>query len=169
MRTRSWRAFARVAKQVPDARLLIAGDGPERAALTTLARDLELDSVSLRGHLSRPELEREAAAAWAQVAPSRWAESFGNAAAEAMMRGTAVIASAIGGMAEYIRDGETGILVPPGNEEALASALLVLLRNRELAEKMGRRGREVALCELTADSCAKRFESLYIRLKGPAA
>jgi glycosyltransferase involved in cell wall biosynthesis len=57
------RAFARAVKEVPTARLLIAGDGPERAALTTLTRDLALDgSVSLLGHLSRPVLEREAAA-----------------------------------------------------------------------------------------------------------
>ncbi|MGA7410396.1 MAG: glycosyltransferase family 4 protein [Bryobacteraceae bacterium] len=161
------RAFARATKQVPEARLWIAGDGPERAALTSLARDLDLDgSVSLLGHLNRPVLEREARAAWAQVAPSRWAESFGNAAAEAMMRGTVVIASAIGGMAEYIRDGETGILVPPCDEEALADALLVVLRNRELAERMGRRGRQIALGELTADACAERFESLYLRLLG---
>ena len=87
-------------------------------------------------------------------------------AAEAMMRGTAVIASAIGGMAEYIRHGETGILVPPGDEEALAGALTLVLRDRELAERMGRRGREIALCELTADTCAERFEFLYRRLNG---
>jgi glycosyltransferase involved in cell wall biosynthesis len=164
------RAFARVAKQVPEARLLIAGDGPERAALTSLTRDLKLNGcVFLRGHLSRPALEHQAVAAWAQVAPSRWAESFGNAAAEAMMRGTAVIASAIGGMAEYVRHGETGILVPPGDEEALAGALILVLRDRELAERMGRRGREIALCELTANTCAERFEVLYSRLNGTVA
>jgi len=67
-------------------------------------------------------------------------------------------------MAEYIRDGDSGILVPPGDEEALAGALTVVLRDRELAERMGRRGREIALRELTADACAERFESLYGRL-----
>ena len=162
------RAFAHAAKQVPQARLWIAGDGPERAALTNLARDLGLHgSVSLLGHVSRPELEREARAAWAQVASSRWAESFGNAAAEAMMRGTAVIASAIGGMAEYVRDGESGILVPPCDEKAVADAMLAVLRDRKLAERMGRRGRQIALAELTADACAERFESAYLRLLGP--
>ena len=161
------RSFARVAKQIPEARLLIAGDGPERTALTVLAKDLQLDgSVSFLGHLSRPVLEREAAAAWAQVVPSMWAESFANVAAEAMMRGTAVVASAIGGMADYIRDGETGILVPPGDEKALEDGLMVVLRDREFAERMGRRGREIALCELTADACAERFEALYRGLNG---
>ena len=161
------RAFARVVKEVPTARLLIAGDGPERAALTTLIRELALDgSVSLLGYLSRSALEREAAACWAQVVPSRWAESFANVAAEAMMRGTAVIASATGEMAEYIRDGRTGILVPPRDEGALADALIMVLRDRELAERLGCGGREVALRELTADACAEHFESLYMRLSG---
>ena len=113
---------------------------------------------------ARPVLKREAAVAWTQVAPSRWAESFANVAAEAMMRGTMVIASALGGMAEYIRDGDTGILVPPGDEEALAEARMAVLRDRELAERMGRRGREIALCELTPDACAERFESFCRRL-----
>jgi glycosyltransferase involved in cell wall biosynthesis len=157
------RAFARVATQIPHARLWIAGDGPERASLTRLAEDLGVlpSCVSMLGHLDGPTLERATATAWAQVVPSRWAESFGNVAAEAMMRGTAVIASATGAMAEYIRDGETGILVPPGDEGALATALMELLQNRELADEMGRRGREVALRDLTADVWAERFESVY--------
>ena len=164
------RAFARAVKEVPTARLLIAGDGPERAALTALMRDLGLDgSVSLLGHLSRSVLEREAAASWAQVVPSRWAESFANVAAEAMMRGTAVIASATGEMAEYIRDGRTGILVSPRDPDALADALVVVLRDRELAERLGRCGRDVALHELTTDACAENFEFLYRRLLEPQA
>lgn len=159
------RAFARVSNEMPEARLLIAGQGPELAALTSLKSDLGLNgSVLLLGQLSRSALEHEAAIAWAQVSPSRWAESFCNVAAEAMVRGTGVIASAIGGMAEYIRDGENGILVPPGDEVSLADAMLLVLRNRELAERMGRRGREIALGELTDDACAERFESLYRRL-----
>lgn len=159
-------AFARVAREIPAARLWIAGDGPERAGLTALVRSLGIPSSSVRmlGFLSRPELEREAAEAWVQVIPSRWAESFANAAAEAMMRGTAVIASALGAMTEYIRDGESGILVPPGDERALADALVTVLRSRELAEKMGCRGRAIALCDLNDDICAQRFESLYRRL-----
>jgi glycosyltransferase involved in cell wall biosynthesis len=156
------RAAERVVKQIPNARFLIAGDGPERAALTKLAKELKLNgSVSFLGHLSRSALEQHASRAWVQVVPSRWAESFANVAAEAMMRGTAVIASATGGMAEYIRDGETGMLVRPSDEAALEDALLSILWDPELAERMGRRGREVALLELTADACAERFESLY--------
>src|SRR6185437_2957004 len=119
--------------------------------------------VSLLGSLDRASMEQHAAAAWAQVVPSRWSESFGNVAAEAMMRGTAVIASRIGGMAEYIRDGESGILVSPGSADALASALLTILENRTLAEELGRRGREAALAHLNADGWAEQFESAYHR------
>ncbi|MCS6859687.1 MAG: glycosyltransferase family 4 protein [Abditibacteriales bacterium] len=124
-------AFAKVVKGIPEARLLIAGDGPERERLQSMITDWGLSAqVSLLGHLSRADVERHFATAWVQVVPSRWAEPFGLVAAEAMMRGTAVIASSSGGLAEIVRDGQTGFLVPPGNAAALAEALARLLRVR---------------------------------------
>jgi glycosyltransferase involved in cell wall biosynthesis len=80
------------------------------------------------------------------------------------MRGTAVVASRAGGLAEIVLDGETGLLVPPGDADALASALLRLLRDRELAEDMGRRGHEFALRHLDEGAYADRFLGLYRRL-----
>ena len=155
-------AFAQVVTRFPEAKLLIAGDGPERANLASQISRLGLDSnVQLLGHLSRPDLEREFANAWVQVAPSRWEEPFGLVAAEALMRGTAVIASDTGGLAEFVRHDETGILVAPQDPQALAEALQALLQNSELADSMGLRGRAFAMQHLTEDIFVDRFVSLY--------
>ena len=158
-------AFVRVVREIPEARLLLAGDGPEREALARLILQLGLSSsTSALGHLPHSELERHFAPAWVQAVPSRWAEPFGLVAAEAMMRGTAVVASNSGGLAEIVRDGRTGFLVPPGDSDRLAEALLRLLRDRELAEKMGRAGREVALSQFSEDCCVEGFLLSYERL-----
>jgi glycosyltransferase involved in cell wall biosynthesis len=155
-------AFARVAAQVPEARLLVAGEGPERERLRGRVGDLGLTGrVSLLGHVCRPEMERCFAAAWVQAVPAQWEEPFGNTAAEALMRGTAVVASATGGLAELVQDGETGLLVPPGNPAALAGALLRLLRDRDGAERMGRAGRRFALTHLNEATYLDRLLQLY--------
>ena len=96
-----------------------------------------------------------------QVVPSRWEEPFGLVAAEAMMGGTAVIASNTGGLAEFVRHNETGLLVAPQDAQALAEALLSLLENREQAGCMGLSGRAFAMQHLTEDIFVDRFISLY--------
>jgi glycosyltransferase involved in cell wall biosynthesis len=106
-------------------------------------------------------MERCFASAWVQVVPSRWAEPFGLAAVDAMMRGTAVIASDSGGLSEIVREGETGFLIPPGNVGALAKALLCLLQNREWAEQMGRAGRQVAVDQFSETTFVDKFVHLY--------
>jgi glycosyltransferase involved in cell wall biosynthesis len=156
------RAFALVVAQIPTARLLSIGDGIERAALQQQIVDLQLtDNVSMPGSMSRSEMEKLCSVAWVQVVPSVWAEPFGMVATEAMMRGTAVIASAAGGLAEIVQHHETGLLVPPGNADALAVALLQILQNRELAEQMGAKGREVAKTRYSQDMYVDRFLELY--------
>lgn len=158
-------AFAEVVQQIPEARLLVAGDGAERDCILTLIQSLNLDAnVSLLGHLSRSDLEQSFSTAWVQVVPSRWAEPFGIVAAEAMMRGTAVIASRAGGLAEIVRDRQTGLLVPPGEVEPLTDALLQILQNRLLAEQMGQAGRTIALSQLSEETFVDRFVELYHQL-----
>jgi len=155
-------AFHTVVTHLPAARLLVAGDGPERETLRALIDDLRLSSqVTLLGHLSSSEVEQHCNEAWVQVAPSRWAEPFGLVAVEAMMRGTAVVASNTGGLAEIIQDGQTGFLVPPGDVDALAAGLLKLLQDCELAERMGRAGRKVALAQFQETTYVEKFIALY--------
>jgi glycosyltransferase involved in cell wall biosynthesis len=161
-------AFARLRTRIPEARLLIAGEGPERNCLESQIRRLYLNgTVDLLGYLSRAELEERFNDAWVQVVPSRWEEPFGIAAAEALMRGTALIASGTGGLSEMVRNGETGILVPPGDSGALGEALVSLTEDPARIDRMGKNGREFALRCLTEEAFVDRFENLYDRLLCP--
>ena len=159
------KAFAKVRQQIPEAKLLIAGEGIERGNLENLVEELNLqDSVSFLGHLSRASLESKFNQAWVQVIPSRWAEPFGLVAAEAQMRGTAVIASNMGGLAEIVRHGETGFLVPPDRVNLLAKNLIAILQDKQLAEKFGELGRKIVLDNFSEDVYVENFLALYQKL-----
>lgn len=159
------RAFAKVLREVPEARLSIAGEGPERAALGALAGELGIAArVRWLGHLSRERLEAAFADVWVQAVPSLWEEPFGLVAAEAMMRGTAVIASRGGGLDEQVIDGETGFTVAAGDADALAEGLARVLGERALAERMGAAGRARALEHFTEERVVERFVVEYRRL-----
>ena len=159
------RAFAQVRERAPGAGLLVAGEGPERPALARLANELRLDgAIRFLGHVDRKEVERRFDVAWAQVVPGRWEEPFGLTVAEAMMRGTAVVASSVGGPAELVADGDTGFLVPPGDVEALAAALTRIAGDRALAERMGGRARAFALARLGAGRFVDDWLGVYDRL-----
>ena len=162
-------ALADVARTVPDVRLLIAGQGPEEKALRAMAQQLGVDGrVTWLGHLSRDAMEEHFEKAWAQAVPSRWEEPFGNVSTEAMMRGTAVVASAVGGQTDIVEDGVTGALVPPDSADALAAALRPLLQSRELAEQVGQAGRQRALALFSEDRCVENFLRIYERLRAEA-
>jgi glycosyltransferase involved in cell wall biosynthesis len=159
------RAFARIVERLPEAQLLLAGDGPERDHLQKMIAELRISSnVNMLGHLTRQQLERYLAPAWVQAVPSRWAEPFGIVATEALMRGTAVVVTNTGGLREILQDGSAGVLVPPGDADALAEALHRLLKDRQLAERMGRAGRAVAQAKFSEAVYVDRFARLYERL-----
>ena len=160
------RAFARVRERVPGARLSIAGAGPAEPALRALIDGLGLgDAAVLHGQLGGESLERTLDRGWVHAVPSRWPEPFGLTATEAMMRGTAVVASDIGGLAESVVHGTTGLRVPAGDEGALADALSRVLSDRTLAERLGDAGRERARAHFTLEGCIARFERLYDGLR----
>jgi glycosyltransferase involved in cell wall biosynthesis len=156
------RAFRDVVAELPESRLDVLGAGPEAVPLAQLAAELGLGKkVRFLGHLPRGKAEERLASAWVQAVPSRWREPFGNAASEAMMRGTAVVASRSGGLADFVEEGKTGLLAQPGDPQSLAAALLRLLRDRELAEAMGRRARDFATTNLREDVYLDRMLALY--------
>jgi glycosyltransferase involved in cell wall biosynthesis len=95
------------------------------------------------------------------VAPSRQ-EPFGTVLAEAMAAGTPVVATAVGGLAEVVADGETGRLVAPGDPEALATAVLEVLRHRA---RMGAAARRRAI-RFGADAYAARVEAILLEAAG---
>ena len=160
------RAFAIVRSQVADARLLIAGDGKEKKSLQALCRQLNLDdAVEWLGYLPQAEMERRFEGAWIQAVPSQWAEPFGNVTTEAMMRGTAVVASAVGAQPEIVTEA-TGFLISDYSSiDSWADKLALLLANRQLASTMGQAGRDRALAEFSESQRNLKFLELYHRLQ----
>ncbi len=121
---------------VPEAALVIAGDGPDRGVLEQQREDLDLDGrVRFLGGLEREGVLRVFRAADAVLLSSRW-ENFPHVIVEALAVGTPVIASAVGGVPEVVRDGENGLLVTAGDPEALASAIRRLLGDDELRARL---------------------------------
>jgi glycosyltransferase involved in cell wall biosynthesis len=156
------RAFADVVKPVPDAKLIIIGDGPERSAIDQLIHRFQLNAaVSSTGFVPKEKVETFCRQAWVQVIPSMYAESFGLVAAEAMMRGTAVVASDCGGLSDLVDHGRTGWLVPPGQPKPLADALVKLLNDRDLAETAGQNGRDFALQHFREEQYADQMLHTY--------
>ena len=135
------RAFAILAKRYPDLRFVVVGDGEQRAAVSGLEPDVR-DRVELLGTLPHEEVARNHAAADVFVAPATGRESFGIVLVEAMAAGLPVVASAIPGYDEVVRDGVDGVLVPPTDPEALASAVERVLLDPALARRLGEAGRE---------------------------
>ena len=153
------RALAQARSRVPGATLDLAGRGPLEPALKAYARELGLeDAVRFLGFVSPVQRAVEDAAI--VVVPSL-GEGFGMVALEAMERGRPVIASAVGGLPEIVLEGETGLVVPSGDAEALAEAIVALAGDLERAAAMGARGRDRALAEFTPERSARRIEALY--------
>jgi glycosyltransferase involved in cell wall biosynthesis len=158
-------AFVRLAGRHPTARLVLVGDGPLRAQLAERAAAAGLaDRVDLPGHVDRDEVERCLAPAWVQVVPGRWAEPFGTVTLEAAGRGTAVVASDVGGPGELVRTSGLGRTFPPGDVGALTAVLDGLLADRDGVERVGAAARAAVLRDHTHDRVVDRYEALYERL-----
>jgi glycosyltransferase involved in cell wall biosynthesis len=151
------RAFAEARRAVPALSLDLAGSGPLEPDLRARAASLGLDgAVRFLGHVAPPPF----ADALFVVVPSL-GEGFGMVALEAMERGRAVVASAVGGLPEIVADGETGLVVPRGDAEALAAALVELASDGNRARALGEAGRQRALAEFRQERCTERHEELY--------
>jgi glycosyltransferase involved in cell wall biosynthesis len=153
------RAFAEALGELPDLRLDVAGRGPLEPALRALAKELGVDdAVRFLGHVTpiRRAIEDSAMV----VVPSM-GEGFGMVALEAMERARPVIAAEIGGLGELVEDGVTGVLVPPGDPEPLARAIVRVGSDLGLAAAMGEAGRRRALDRFLQERCTDRTELLY--------
>lgn len=138
------RAFA-AATRPGDERLVIAGDGPERAALRALGDDLGLgDALVLPGRLGHSQVLAAMAAAQVVVVPSRQ-EAFGLVVLEAWQSGGPVVATRSGGPTDLIVDGETGILVDVEDVTAMARSLSELLVRPDERNRLATRGHRAAL------------------------
>jgi len=137
---------------VPEARLILVGDGPERAELERAA----VDRVEFRGAVSRDEALRTVAGAEAALLSSDW-ENLPHSVVEALSVGVPVVATAVGGVPEVVRDGENGLLVSPGRPAELAAAV------RRILEEPGLRDRLAAAAKPSVEALSS--EIVYGKLE----
>ena len=143
--------------QVPEARLVLVGDGPERGQLERhAAGSSTAGRIEFRGSRSRDDALRTVAGAEAALLSSDW-ENLPHAAVEALSVGVPVLSTSVGGVPEVVRDGENGLLVPPGRPEALAAAM-----RRVLAEP-GLRGRLAGAAKPSVEAISS--EAVYGRIE----
>ncbi len=153
-------AMKRVVEAEPGARGLIVGDGKERERLTSLAERLGLgDRVRLVGYW--PDLAEALAAIDVFVLPSLM-EGHPLAILEAMATARPIVATAVGGTAEAIDDGVNGILVPPADPEALAGAILGLLRDPDRGSRLGQAARKTLEEKFSLEASVRANEEVYL-------
>jgi glycosyltransferase involved in cell wall biosynthesis len=140
---------------------VIAGGGQERPFLERLVNQLELQStVHFTGELSREEGLQWINRATLLMVPSYF-EPFGLVALEAMHLKRPVIASCVGGLAEIVLDGTTGLLVPPQSHDALYQAMQNLLNQPRQAIEMGQNGYKRAAEQFTLEQNSKVYEKYF--------
>lgn len=152
-------AAAKVVAEEPQARFVIGGEGRERPHLEEMIRAHRLeDQVTLPGFIA--DVPRFLADLDVYVLSSRY-EGLPLAALEAMAAALPVVATPVGGVPEAVLDGVTGMLVPPEDPDALAGAILALLRQPDRARSLGQAGRRRCEAEFDAEVMAARVVNLY--------
>jgi len=154
-------AFSKVLKKMPNAKLAVAGGGTEAASLRAQIKKLGMGkSVFMLGKLQREEVARLMVAADVFVLPSLF-ESFGLVLLEAMAVGTPVVCTRTQGALEIVKDGEDGLIVPPGDDDALADAIVRVLSDRQLAKRLMTSGQKTVHEKFSWEKTAKKTLALY--------
>jgi glycosyltransferase involved in cell wall biosynthesis len=155
------------ATEVPDAVFVLAGEGTERQALEELADRLNVaDRVRFLG--DRSDVADLLAACDVFVLPSLY-EGLPISLLEAMAAERPAIATAIGGVDEVVRDGDSGLLVPPAQPGELAAALRRLLADEQLRARLAAAGHSLVTSEFSAPDMVRRVVELYELLSQPAS
>jgi glycosyltransferase involved in cell wall biosynthesis len=158
-----------VLREFPDTHFVLAGDGEQRPNFERIVADLGLTKhFSFLGQ--RHDIPSVLSSCDIAVLPSR-AEGLPNAVLEYMASALPTVASKVGGNVEIVKDGVTGLLVPPENANALAAALLQLLRDPGLAERLGTNGHEFVRQNFSFEKLVERIDDLYsdlLRTRKPA-
>jgi glycosyltransferase involved in cell wall biosynthesis len=157
-------ALALVIQQFPDAILILLGDGPSRTELMEQAKRLQLAEKNIRfmGRIDPTEIPD-----WSRIADVfalvSLSEGFSCALAEAMSTGLACVVSDIPANRQLIKPGEQGLLTPVGDSVAIAAAILELLRDTDLRERMGQASRQTILDNYSIELVVNRYESLILQ------
>jgi glycosyltransferase involved in cell wall biosynthesis len=155
-------AFEGLKQEIPEAVLVIVGEGYLRDQLSDLVDRLGLKgSVLFTGF--QMDVRRIIATFDVAVLPSFF-EGMGRVLLEAMAMGKPLVASSVGGIPDLVHHGKNGLLVTPGSVSELKSGLLTLIRNKALAKEMGKEGRKRISEEFSAGRMAQSIEKLYREL-----
>ena len=148
----------------PGVKLVMCGDGPERADAEALAVRLGIaDSVSFVGKQPQSRVRDYLSVADLLLLPSQ-SESFGLTALEAMACEVPVIATRVGGIPELVEDEACGYLFEIGDVDAMAASSLRVLSDDDLHQQLGKRGREIAVSRFTTEMIIPQYEELYNRV-----
>ncbi len=159
------KAMPKICRAVPDVRLIMAGKGGLKGFLQELANELGVaERVEFVGFVEHSKVADMLRSFDVFVQPSVCEESFGVAVLEASACGAAVVATRVGGVSEVCLDGQTGIMVEPNDEDALADAIITLANDNEKKIRMGKAGREFAVENYNwyenVDKAINEFEKL---------
>jgi glycosyltransferase involved in cell wall biosynthesis len=157
------RAAVRVRAKVPSAAFVLAGEGELLEQTRSYAAQLDLanDTFFIGRCTQVSELLNLSDVC---VLSSSGVEGFSNSIAEYMAAARPVVATDVGGASEAVVEGQTGFIVPPGDDGQMASRIITLLQDPERAAAMGRRGREVIEQQFSCEAQLERTEQLYERL-----
>jgi len=137
-------AMPKIIKEIPEAKLIIAGEGPEKQRLQKLAEDLGVEGhIKFLGLVPYEQMPSIVKSSTVVVVPSL-IEGHSASIIEAMAAEKPVIATKVGGITEVIKDGETGILVDPENPDQIANAVIKVLRDRGLAKSLSEKAAKKA-------------------------
>ena len=156
------RAVPLIREEIPAVKVVIAGGGPLESKLASAVRRLRIgESAALLGE--RKDAREVLAAADVFVLPSLW-EGLPYVLVEAAALGKPIVATDIDGVREVVRSGETGVLVQPRDPGGLAAALILLLRDRDLAGQLGERARRDIPSAFALERMVRETEALYLEV-----
>lgn len=155
------KAFSAVKKEVPDAKLVLLGDKPNKSIVKLV------DDLHLKGHILFPgsvpnKTTRDYHRQSSIFALSSYQEGLGIASLEAMSCGLSVVSTKCGGPEEYVKEGVTGFLVPINNEHQMASKLIQLLSNSQLRRQLGLNARDCIVRNYSIDRFASRLKDVLV-------
>lgn len=158
-------AFATLQERFPQARLIIAGDGPTKPDLEKRVAKLNLnDKITFTGWITPEKIAALINTATMVIIPSRTGEMLPVVALQAAQMARPVVATRVGGLPEFVIHQQTGLLVEKDNDTALADAITFLLEHSEIANRMGQVARQKAQEVFGLQSCVEAYNKLYQQL-----
>jgi glycosyltransferase involved in cell wall biosynthesis len=158
---------ALVVKQFPDAYFVLVGDGKDERLLCDLQRLAK--TLGIANHVAFPGYQESPKAFYSDFdlfLLTSVTEGLSNSLLEAMAMGLPTVVTRVGGNEELVVDGHTGYMLPPGDVQGIAQAIITLARNDQLRRNMGQAGRERIVHEFSFAQRLQRIESLYEQLTG---